>query len=256
MGSVIAVLGLLVSVATAIAGYRHGRRVEEAQRLRDEREREERGRRAEEAARVERRRQASWIQAYAEAGGRRYTVHNGSSQPITDVRVGAVGGPLLSPDDGQLLLPGRAVTVPAPTDEAGRAVAERNLFVVFTDVTGRTWRRSALGYLQERVSAPDGPPAWGPSMPPLIERFQPPPAPPPTGPPEGPPTVRHTDRPSLGQAERPPGRPTRPPVFPADSRPGAGSVLRSRPAIGWRALFVLGCLGAAAAVSYLLAQLF
>ncbi|MGW8761431.1 hypothetical protein ACWGN5_02895 [Streptomyces sp. NPDC055815] len=254
IGTLIALLGLVVSVATAIVGYRHGRRAESAQQIRDEREERSRRQREEEAERTERIRQASWISVYADAGGRGVTVYNGSSQPVSDVRV-LVGGDVLRPGRVRLLVPGRRATfVPGP-DATGLDLDPSGMAVEFTDVAGRAWLRSAEGRLFERVSPDGAPPRWGPPMTPLVEPYRGPrpeterrdtgvghrrpESVGPTGPPSGP----------LGGSVHPEPRPSAPE---AGDAAGGGSRRRG----GSRnPLFVLGVLGAAAALAYLVARL-
>ncbi len=246
MGTVIAILGLLVSVATAVVGYRQGHRAERAQRLREEREEQARRRREEQAERADRIRQASWISSYVHADGRRVTVFNGSSQPISDLRV-STGDELLWPDGVRLLAPGGFSEFVLFSAGAGHGLDPASLSVEFTDVAGRAWRRTAGGKLHERLSPQGAPPQWGPAITPLVEPFQSP-------------------RPDAGRTYTgggpvppPPAaqRPTGPPsgqLSPAPPPAGAAGG-RRRAAVSWRSLFVLGCLGAAAALAYLVARL-
>ncbi|MEV4428231.1 hypothetical protein ACN9M0_04615 [Streptomyces sp. R-07] len=250
IGTLIALLGLVVSVATAIVGYQHGHRAERAQQIRDEREERSRRQREEEAERTARIRQASWISVHAEPGGHGVTVYNGSSQPVSDVRVLA-GGDVLRPDRVRLLAPGAyAAFLPSP-DATGRDLDPPGTAVEFTDVAGRAWRRTVEGTLYERVSPDGAPPRWGPPLTPLVEQYRRPrsesrrqdtragEAVPETGGPAGPPSG-----PLSGSA----------PPAPPPSAPKAGGGSRGRGG-SLSPLFVLGCLGAAAALAYLVARL-
>ncbi|MFI8522423.1 hypothetical protein ACIGEZ_32165 [Streptomyces sp. NPDC085481] len=255
IGTVIAILGLLVSVATAVVGYRHEQRAERAQQMRDEREEKDRKRREEHADRTERIRQASWISVHVEAGGRRARVYNGSSQPASDVRVLADDASL-KPDGARLLMPGGFLTFVHDSEDPGSELDPAQMAVEFTDVAGRTWRRTAAGTLRERISPYGARPQWGTPVTPLVEPYR------------GPRTDTGStgvgsDRPfEPSEARRPQGPPSgplsggsaRPPAqaAPEDIRVPRVPVLRARGTFSW--LFVLGCLGAAAALAYLIAQ--
>ncbi|MFE9740898.1 hypothetical protein [Streptomyces sp. NPDC006477] len=256
MGSVIAILGLLVSVATAIVSYRHGRRAESDQRSRDERDAEARRRQEEQAEQRERIRQASWISSHVAADGRHVVVYNGSSQPVSRLRVLISEAPL-GPVGGRTLVPGSATTFEVPPDGAAGGLDEELLAVEFTDVALRTWRRTAEG-LRERMSGEGGPPQWGPAVTPLVEPFQGGPTrgggsatgagPIPEGPPSGP-----LGPPPPGPWSAEPYPRESPEPYPSEA-PAGGSVRgRQRPLSN--PLFVLGCLGALAALTYLLVQL-
>ncbi|MFE5480977.1 hypothetical protein [Streptomyces sp. NPDC056527] len=254
----IAILGLVVSVATAVVGYRHGHDAKRAQQMRDEREEQTRRQREEQTERTERIRQASWISSYVEAGGSRVTVYNGSSQPVIGVRVLA-GDDVLRPGRVGLLMPGGSSTFVVSSEVGVRELDPAGLAVEFTDVAGRTWRRTAEGKLHERVSPEGAPSLWGPPMVPLVEPYRspstqgergdtrggsvlpPPNADRPTGPPSGPLSGSAPPSPVPG-VESP---------APAGGQGGP----RGRGAFSWRSLFLIGCLGAAAALAYLIARL-
>ncbi|MGW2020335.1 hypothetical protein [Streptomyces sp. NPDC001927] len=248
IGTVIAILGLVVSVATAVVGYRHGHRTERAQRMRDEREERTRRRREEEAARTERIRQASWISNYVEADGDRVTVCNGSSQPVGDVRVLA-GEVVLRPDRVRLLMPGGCSTFALLLEGTGRELDPAGMAVEFTDVAGRAWRRTADGRLRERISPEGDPPLWGPPIVPLVEPYRNP------LPGAG---RSHTGGGAVLRPEGPPSGPLSPPAQPPPGpapAPAGGGNTHGQGGISWRSVFVLGCLGAAAALAYLIARL-
>ncbi|MFD5323583.1 hypothetical protein [Streptomyces sp. NPDC127092] len=254
IGTVIAILGLFVSVATAVVGYRHGQRAERAQQRRDEREAADRRRLQEEADRTERIRQASWISTFIGADGPHVRVHNGSSQPVSNVHVMAGDTPLqphdplqnppldVTPTSRRLLMPGRSLFfLPDPRDSTGELDLAR-VTVEFMDVAGRVWQRTATGALRERISPDDAPPQWSSTMAPLVEPYR-----------EPSPGTRHLEGPPsgpLGGASQPPVPPP-PPAH--DSGVSHAASLRSRRAFS--CLFVLGCLGAAAALAYLISQL-
>ncbi|MER8046712.1 hypothetical protein [Streptomyces sp. NPDC094032] len=248
IGTVIALLGLLVSVTTGFVAYRHGHRAERAEQERDEREEQDRRRREEQEERAERIRQASWISVSVEGDGRRVTVRNSSSQPVGDVRVLAEDEPL-RPGGVRLLVSG-AVAAFAPGSD-GVDLDPARLAVEFTDVAGRVWRRTAEGRLHERLSPEGAPPHWGPPIAPLVEPYRGSGQESVGGDTDEGPVARHSE------TRRPTGPPTGPldavppPPFPDASAPaGAGSG-----ALPWRALFLLGCLGAAAALAYLIARI-
>lgn len=258
IGTVIAILGLVVSVTTAVVGYRHGRHAERAQQMRDEREEQARRRREEQAERTERIQQASWISSYVEADGSRVTVYNGSSQPVSDVHV-LVGDDVHRPDGTGLLMPGGYSTFVLFSEGTGHELDLAGLAVEFTDVAGRAWRRTAAGKLHEQISPEGAPPLWGPPMVPLVEPYRSP------GPEAGragtgggpvlpPSEARQPTGPPSGPLSGPAARPS--PV-PDAGAPGAygGAGRRRRGLSSWRLLFVLGCLGAAAALAYLVARL-
>ncbi|MFI1657014.1 hypothetical protein ACH4ZU_19215 [Streptomyces sp. NPDC020472] len=250
IGTLIALLGLVVSVATAVVGYRHGHRAERAQQIRDEREEQSRRQREEEAERAARIRQASWISVHPEAGGRGVAVYNGSSQPVSDLRV-LVDGDVLRPDRVRLLTPGEYARFVPSADATGRDLDPAAMAAEFTDVAGRTWRRTAEGTLYERVSPEGAPPRWGPPTAPLVEPYR------------SPHTESRREDTGAGhgipETERPAGPPSGPlggstsPV-PPPSAPRAGGGGRGRGG-SWSPLFVLGCLGAVAALAYLVARL-
>ncbi|MFD0369705.1 hypothetical protein [Streptomyces sp. NPDC127114] len=254
IGTVIAILGLFVSVATAVVGYRHGQRAERAQQRRDEREAADRRRLQEEADRTERIRQASWISTLIEADGLHVEVYNGSSQPVSNVHVLAGDTPLqphvdrrqdlvlgVTPTSRRLLTPGRSLFFVRDPQDSTSELDLARVTVEFRDVAGRVWQRTAAGALRERISPDDAPPEWSTTMAPLVEPYREPS-------PEG---GRYFDGPPsgpLGGASQPPLPP--PPYGSGVSRAAS---LRSRRAFS--CLFVLGCLGAAAALAYLISQL-
>jgi hypothetical protein len=195
--NLLAVLSLLIGTSGLMLSYAGHRqkvrqdthenthRAEEQRRIEQERQRQEQEARAqqEKEARFQRERdryQASMIGVHIRLSPStlddswvvpQLVIHNGSSQPVRDVRAyygDEVTNELPLVDTGTHFLPLPPRQLPdASVDQSGPVTVE------FTDVAGIRWRREGYGFLQRAGQGVDGQEIWGPPEPAVVEFLQP-----------------------------------------------------------------------------------